>query len=57
MESMKKNWKTTMLGVGAILGALAHIATNVGSGAMISSVDLMAIWTGIMGLVAQDGAK
>ena len=54
MESMKKNWKTTALGIGAILGALAHIATNLGSGTAISPADLVAIWTGVIGLVASD---
>ena len=49
-----KNWKTTLLGAGAILGALAHIATNLGSGAAVSPADLVAIWTGVMGLVAAD---
>ena len=57
MQSMMTNWKTTVLGIGAILGALGHVFTNLGSGAAIQPVDLFAIWTGIMGLVAKDAGK
>ena len=52
---MTKNWKTSVLGVAAILGAVAHILSNIGSGSAISPADLVAIWSGVMGLVAADG--
>ena len=55
MQSMMTNWKTTALGVGAILLALGHISTNMGSGSPIQMGDLMAIWTGVIGLFAKDG--
>lgn len=57
MHSILTNWKTTAIGAGAILLALAHILTNLGSGSPVEMADIMVIWTGIMGFVAKDSNK
>lgn len=54
MQSLLTNWKTTALGLGAILAAAGHIATATGSGGSISATDVAAIFTGLMGLFASD---
>ena len=49
------NWKTTLLGVGALLTALGHLATGVAGGDFGSVIpDFTAIATAIGLIFAQD---
>lgn len=50
------NWKTTAAGIGAILGALADIATGLGHGTITTNLttDVAAIIAGVGLILAKD---
>lgn len=49
------NWKTTMLGASAILGAIAHTLNGVATGDLSTlGTDLLIMIAGLQGLVAKD---
>lgn len=51
-----KDWKTTALGVGAILAVLGHVVTSVAGGNGISAADISGLLAGVMGIFAKDSA-
>lgn len=58
MKSISKNWKTTVAGAAAVLGAVAHLLNGFANGDWSMSsltTDMTAISAGIGLLFAKDG--
>lgn len=52
-----KDWKTTLAGLGAVVVAVGHMLSALGTGTGIAAADLMAVATGIGLIFAKDSSK
>jgi hypothetical protein len=55
VKTFGPNWRTTLLGIGSILGALADVAISLANGTPPHyQADMAAVWTGLVGIFAKD---